>query len=585
MKSLKQTILKLIPEHIGHQIGFVFAILLIISLGFLGFSLITASQQAVKNSVLRDYQDIARRASHELEKAVTHPRDLLTNTAVLMGNIPQTDRETRKTILYQFFTDHSTKFQQISFLDLTGREIISSDWARPLKNYSAEPIFQEVKQTRQPTSSEVFFSPENIPYLQIAVPVQRLNTLTGFLLAEMKLASLWGIVASIKLTDGEAFLVDEQGYMLVHNEERRVYRGENLSHLATVQSVLSGTEGSREEITGSENTAKKWLSAYAPIKPFGWGLIIRQPTRTAYAFSTRMRRTAIGTIVLAMALAILLSILLGRWIIKPVKKLVHSTKLVAAGDLDHEIKTGRNDELGRLLRSFNEMIQKLKKARQMEKLSNIGLATSKIGHELRNPLVSIKTFIQLLGRRKEDAEFIDKFNELVPGEMARLEKMVHNLTEFSTAPRLQLTECKLDKLIAGSLSLLRERLDQHKINVTTQIETNRTPLVADEDRLKQVFINLILNAIGSMEQGGRLQIKAHLTNGVASTNNSNHKSLSIEIKDTGCGIPPEELSELFEPFKTFKKGGLGLGLTICKEIIEQHRGKIKVISTIDQGTT
>ena len=132
-------------------------------------------------------------------------------------------------------------------------------------------------------------------------------------------------------------------------------RGENLKESAAIQSVLQGKTGSIEEDLSEGKNHKQWLSAYAPINPLGWGLVIRQPLQTAYAFSFRMQKTAVVIIAVAILMAILSSLSIARWIVHPIKELTEVTEKVASGNLDQEIKSERNDEIGRLIRSFNEM--------------------------------------------------------------------------------------------------------------------------------------------------------------------------------------------------------------------------------------
>ena len=555
----------------------VFSILVIISLGFLGFSLINTSRRAVANTVLRDYEDIARRAAQELTGLIDKPKEILVTAAILLPNIPVSETALQKTVLYQVFTDHHTQFEHIALVDVAGREIVTSDWAAPLKNRSAEPLFQSVANSGRTDYSQAYFSPEHVPYFDLAVPVRRLNKPDGCLIARIKLSSFWDMVDGIKLKNGEAFIVDEAGYVLVHKEEHRVYRSENLAFALPVQQALKGFQGSLEDTSLSGDPAGKFLCAYAPIRPFNWGLIVRQPASTAYAFSDRMQKIALATILAAILIAIILSLFLARWIVKPIKQLVSSTGQVAAGNLDGNIETRRTDEVGGLLRTFNDMLQKLRSARQLERLSNIGLATSKIGHELRNPLVAIKAFIQLLPRKYRDEAFISRFNELVPSELARLEKMMQDLSEFSNAPKLRLADCRPEELVNSALGLFGEQLKNTRINTVTSSSLNGVLVTADGDRLKQVLINLINNAIESMPNGGQLSVNTRA--------GPKQQTALIEIKDTGCGIAPDRLAAVFEPFHTSKCGGLGLGLTISGEIIKQHHGTIEVASQPDKGTS
>jgi signal transduction histidine kinase len=560
----------LVPHRIAWQVGLVFGVLVFFSLGFLGFSLISTSRQAVGNSVLRDYEDIARRAAQELTAAINRPKELLNNAAALLANIPAPETELLKAAVYQVFTDNTAQLERLALVNPAGQELVASDWNQPLKDRSTEPLFQTASASGQPDYSGVYFSDEHVPYFSIIVPIKKLNAVSGFLLAQVKLSGLWDMVDSIKLKDGEAFIVDQAGYVLVHKEERRVYQGENLAHTKPVQAVLTGNQGSLED------TAQKLLCAYAPIKPFNWGLIVRQPLSAAYAFSDRMQNTALVTILTAILIAIALSLLLARWIVRPIRQLVQSTEQVAAGNLDTRIDNRRRDEVGKLLDSFNQMVGKLRDARRLERLSNIGLATSKIGHELRNPLVAVKAFIQLLPRKHQDPAFISRFNQLVPSELARLEKMMQELSDFSAAPRLRLADCRPDELVNSALSLFDEQLKNSKINTVANLTLNGTLITADGDRIRQVIINLINNAVESMPSGGELRLSTR--------HDAAGKTVSIQIQDTGCGIAPDELVAVFEPFHTSKHNGLGLGLTISKEIIEQHHGSIEVISQLGQGS-
>ena len=585
MLGLKQTLVKLIPKRISYQVGLVFALILSISLFVLGFMLIKTSKGAVRNSVLRDYEEIAGSGAREINKFIEQPQNLLINTAGLIANIPPHDIETQKFLIYQLITDYPALFEHISINNLKGQELVCSDLiASDRKTKYPQPnMFREVLTTQKPCISKAYFSDEHFPYITIAVPVKRLNQLERVLTAEVKLNCIWKIVSEINLKHNQVFLVDEQGYVLFHNEEKKVYQKKNLKHSQAVQSVLDGKKGSVEETEG------QWLSAYAPINPLGWGLVIRQPLKAAYAFAFRMQKAAVAIIAVAILMAILSSLLIARWIVHPIKELTEVTEKVAAGDLDQKIKSQRNDEIGRLITSFNEMTTKLKKARQLEKLSNVGVATSKIAHELRNPLVALKTFIQLLPKRYQNEKFIAEFNETVPQELARLEKMLGTLTNFSAEQRLYLKEYDIVSLMKNSLELFRERITQQKVNITTAFEPDNVNLLIDNDRIKQVFINLIQNAIEAMPDGGNLTINSKIClDGYNPKHNSlseKQKVVEIKISDNGCGMDGHTLNNAFEPFYTSKRGGLGLGLTISKEIIEQHQGIIQVESQKDKGTT
>ena len=548
---------KLTPRRLWQQIGLAFGLLMLISLVALGGLLITASRAAVKDSVLRDYEEICRNTAQQLNDFIDKPQQLLLNTAGILGSANIKDSETQKLLLYRMVTDYPHLFERVAIVLPDGKEIISSD-------ISQRPADQ---QTNRPADGKVYFSPEHLPYITIKAPINTPQGLIGVLMAEVKLNSIWGIIGKIKLGAGQILIVDEQGYVLLHNEEKRVYQGENLKGMPEIQAVLGGQSGSQE-------SKGNWLSAYAPISAFGWGLVIRQPVKDAYAFSNQMQAKAILIIGLAILTAIVVGLMIANKITRPIKTLIDATDQVGAGNLDEVIKSDRTDEMGGLLNAFDNMITRLRQAKRLEKLSAIGTATSKIAHEIRNPLVGVKTFVQLLPKRYQDPKFIAQFNDTVPYEMSRLEKMLGCLSDFSAIRKLNINQINLAGLIHESLALFREQMLKDNIRANVDIKSDNLTIKADADKLKQVLINLIQNAIQAMPSGGELKVSA----------GANGAGLVVKVGDNGIGMDNEQLAKLFEPFQTSKKAGLGLGLTICKEIIEQHQGAISVASQKNQGT-
>ncbi|MFA5793822.1 MAG: sensor histidine kinase [Candidatus Brocadiia bacterium] len=601
--AFKRLLLSLVPGKIWQQIGLVFAFILTIALILLGYLLINSSRQAVTNSVLRDYEALTRRTARHLSDYVEKPQAILVNTAEIMESVAMSDKDTQRVMLYRMITDYPAWFERVVIVDGAGMETVSSDLDKTANNYLASAVYRDIMAGSKTAVSKVYFSPEHFPYITLGVPLKRLNNLSGMLMAEVKLSGIWKIIDEIKLGGGQAFLVDDQGYTLVHNEEKRVYQGENLKNSKAVQSVLQGASGSLEESSDTpavcestagysrlqlhrqpnyKDTVKRWLSAYASVNPFGWGLIIRQPVNEAYAFSIAMQQNAIIIIVGAILCAALLSLVIANWIVRPIKKLIVVTGSVAAGDLDQFIESPRHDEVGQLLNSFNLMIQKLKKARRVEKLSNIGIATSKIAHELRHPLVALKTFIQLLPRRYQDEKFIEQFQQTVPQEMARLEKMLTTMTNFSGEHKLNLASYGLRPLVQSCLDLFSEKISQQNVVVNIYCEPDNVATMLDVDKIKQVVINLIQNALDAMPKGGNFNIDIKMCPSVQS---GWSEMVKMSFADSGCGMNQTQLANVFEPFHTSKASGLGLGLAICKEIIEQHQGIIEVTSKENQGAT
>jgi len=226
-----------------------------------------------------------------------------------------------------------------------------------------------------------------------------------------------------------------------------------------------------------------------------------------------------------------------------------------------------------------------------DRLSSIGTLAAGMAHEIKNPLVSIKTFTQLLADRYKDPEFMKTFEEVVPHEVERIDAIVSRLLDFARPRPVQYTSVLLERTIEEVLALVENQLRKNFIDVSVNFPSDPFRVRGDEQQLHQVFLNLVLNAIDAMKsQGeGRLEIRARTSflfqrkQDVSSL--VERKCLRVTVADTGCGIPAEKAAQLFTPFFTTKDDGCGLGLAVVHGIVEEHGGEIDVASEEGLGTT
>jgi signal transduction histidine kinase len=222
-------------------------------------------------------------------------------------------------------------------------------------------------------------------------------------------------------------------------------------------------------------------------------------------------------------------------------------------------------------------IENLQLHRQMEeerlraeRLGVIGTLASGIAHEIKNPLVAIRTFAELLPERFRDEEFHGEFSKVVMREVGRIDGLVARLRELATRPAQQLAALELRIPIDETLALLRGQLEQKQIRVTTEYG-NEVPLILGEaNLLKQLFLNLFMNAIEAMGTAGELSVRLW-TRQILGTS-----SVVAEVTNSGSEIPEDILAQIFEPFFSTKPGGSGLGLAICRNIADAHRATIRV---------
>ena len=228
--------------------------------------------------------------------------------------------------------------------------------------------------------------------------------------------------------------------------------------------------------------------------------------------------------------------------------------------------------------------------RRSDRLASLGTLSAGMAHEIKNPLVSIKTFAQLLPERYNDSDFRETFSNLIGHEIDRIDSLVNQLLRFARPAKPHLQPMHVHEILEKSLLLLGHRLYQKDIKLTRSWQANVDTIRADADQLEQVFLNFFINAMDAMKNGGELSISTQLRTDeewlspLAQTNGENHEVLRITIRDSGEGIRGEDLAHVFDPFFTTKDYGTGLGLSVVHGIIQEHGGQIEVESELKKGT-
>lgn len=229
-----------------------------------------------------------------------------------------------------------------------------------------------------------------------------------------------------------------------------------------------------------------------------------------------------------------------------------------------------------LLIRFNSYINSLsmvyEELRKKEKLAVIGQMAAAIGHEIRNPLSSLKGFTQLQHEAKTDA---NEYYPIMIQEIDRINSIVEDLMYLGKPREMVFEKARINEIIDYTLSISNQQAEIQGISVETMIDGEIPAIDCDEKQLKQVFINLIKNAIEAMPDGGNLKIKSEAPN---------DKIICITVEDEGCGIMEEDLQNLGVPFYTTKKEGTGLGLMVTYQIIKDHKGSLKFESKQGMGT-
>lgn len=318
-------------------------------------------------------------------------------------------------------------------------------------------------------------------------------------------------------------------------------------------------------------------------------------TTTMEEVDNGMKRVVVsaiaGCIISSIVVIALLWVMIRIFVTRPIFKVALTIKDIISNEkLDKTVNYKSRDEIGSMVEDFNAMVKRLnsiyatledrvrERTEQLvraEKFASIGELATGLVHEMRNPLGGVKLSIQMM--EKEIGEPWTTDIKEVSKEIGRIENLLNELLRFAKPQPPSFASIDLNEVIGRSLSLTRMQAEHANVTVNTNLQSLLPRVMADPDQIQQVFLNIILNAVHAMSQGGTLTVESK----------SVGSSVEVSFSDTGPGIPRDYLKRIFDPFFTTKgsKGGTGLGLSICNRIIQEHNGKIKVDVAEGKGTT
>jgi signal transduction histidine kinase len=400
------------------------------------------------------------------------------------------------------------------------------------------------------------------------------------------------------------------------------------------------------------STSYKKMIIYSPLWHRGkivGGVQMEVPIWDMMMNLLEWKKVILITIVLdAMVLIVFGSFLLSRVLVKPIKDLVRLTQKISEGDFSQKIEETSKNEIGQLIGSFNRMIERLKENQESlenyleslesankklkqaqeelirtEKLASIGRFAAGVAHEVGNPLGAILGYTSILQKEGMDREESKDYLKRIEKEIERINRIVRELLDFARPSKFEIKEVEINKVIESTLSLLSYQKNFKNIESRLDLQSDLPKIKGDESQLSQVFMNIILNAVDAMPEGGILtiQTRTHIVEnldldrlqGIYPRRRRNDPTKSdyshmrktdpltvlfkkfsegdqlikVGISDTGVGIRKEDLENIFDPFFTTKAPdkGTGLGLSISLRIVESLGGELRVASEVGKGTT
>jgi signal transduction histidine kinase len=496
-------------------------------------------------------------------------------------------------------------YLELLVVDLKGREILKRF---SKNNLEKEEWFQQALRKDLYVSPPMLSSPTERPFFIISLLIKDKGGKPVGILKE--LISM-GYVADLIFEPhlgktGKLLLANLQGEILLHERQSELLRSgisrvsyfENFLFKPTYTGIYKDAQGN--EVLGSW----KWIPG---LKCY---LIAEQDTNEAFQQIHRLTQRA----VIIFALSTLSILVIAYWAIgtvtHPIRLLSETVASFAEGNFQKAIVMDRKDEIGKLVEGFAKMAAKLQKAYEAlegkvkasntelekayyllkqrqeqlirsEKMAALGQLSAGVAHEIRNPLTSIKIFIQSLEKEIDLDESQQEDFRIIKKEIDRLNEIVVRFLNFARPEDPQFQPVNLSALVLDTLNLLAAKIRNHGIRQDVSFPADLPRVKGDPRQLDQVLLNLLLNAIEAMPKGGMLKVRST----VKVISETQELRLQLIVQDTGPGIAEPEKSYLFDPFFTTKEGGTGLGLSIAYAIVQKHSGQIEVESEVGNGTS
>lgn len=400
-----------------------------------------------------------------------------------------------------------------------------------------------------------------------------------------------GLIKSKKVgKTGYIYCMDATGTLTIHpaREGDNIYESTDFSGFHFIKEMTEKKDGwiRYPWKNPDDKEARMKIVRYIYFEPWDWIIAVGSYENEFYYEASLIKNYIFTNMISIILISILISIILVFWasstITAPIKNMMGVVRKIRGGKLNERISINSHDEIGELAQNFNSMVEILEKQKEMEKtlnqnqkMASLGILASEVAHEINNPLGIILGYASYMEEKISPNEPTYKYLKEMKKESQRCKKIIENFLNFARIPEPVFKENDINLILDEIINFASNHPDIQNIKIIKEFNEKIPLITFDEDQIKQVAINLIINAAGAIKKDGQLIIK---------TDYGAEGFIDITFQDNGTGISPEDLERIFEPFFTTKRKGTGLGLAVTKQIVKQHFGTINVESALGAGT-
>lgn len=586
IRVLKRQFRRFLARKISNRLILSYIGLAVVPIVLISVYLIRLSHETVQEYIHQRNLETARRASNEINLFIKGPLTIL-QIAALSREMTDADRFSRSNLINRIKQENEI-FRKIFVVNDSGRVTVTTRFGEEDSDFATEPFFLQARGGFE-YISEVSFTASGFPVFLIAEPIVKYNQIVGVLAAEIDLNNIWNLVDRIRIEQtGFAFVLSEKGQVIAHQNKEKVLKRVSYADKNFYKRLRAGEQGILTNIMDDEEN----ILAFVPVEDLAWGVVVQQSQYEAFSLARQMQSRVIFFAALMAIVALILGIFFVQRFTDPLNKLVLGARTLGSGNLEHKIESKSHDELGELAQEFNSMAHSLaknqRKLKRMEHLAALSRFASLVSHEIRNPLNAMNINMQILKRivYREDVskERKSKYLNILSSEITRINDLVTKFLSIARQPELTLTPVELTVILDEVVELQLPHARRLGIPIERHYNGHSLPGRFDSGQIKQVFLNLVINALEAMEDGGVLHISAELKTEELPDGDSISTGI-IEFRDNGEGIPKEILNEVFEYYYTTKRAGTGLGLALAKQIVEAHKGSVYINSKPNAGTS